>query len=217
MPTLGYWKIRGLGANIRYQMVYQGVEYDLKEYEQGDAPDFSRQIWLDEKFNLGLDFPNLPYFIDGDFKLTETVAIHKYVADKWNPELLGATPEEKARVNMVAGNIGSLKGAVTMPCYMQDQKQVCIDAIKNGLPPIVAFLGNNNFMAGNNVTWIDFFFFEMLQLMKFLHEGLFTDFPTLQAYDDRVRNLPKLKEYLDNPTCIDNTHTFNNKSAKINN
>ena len=33
MPILGYWKIRGLGANIRYQLAYLGVEYELVEYE----------------------------------------------------------------------------------------------------------------------------------------------------------------------------------------
>jgi hypothetical protein len=41
-PTLGYWKIRGLGTNLRFQLAYCGVEYNLVEYEQGDAPDFSR-------------------------------------------------------------------------------------------------------------------------------------------------------------------------------
>jgi glutathione S-transferase len=43
--------------------------------------------------NLGLDFPNLPYLIKGDFKLTESIAIAKYIAkisDKKN--LLGKTP-----------------------------------------------------------------------------------------------------------------------------
>jgi len=39
-----------------------------------------------------MDFPNLPYFIDGDFKLSETNAIHEYIADKWMPSLNGITP-----------------------------------------------------------------------------------------------------------------------------
>ena len=33
MPILGYWKIRGLGANIRYQLTYSGVEFENVEYE----------------------------------------------------------------------------------------------------------------------------------------------------------------------------------------
>ena len=88
-PILGYWKIRGLAANIRYQLSYCGVDWQDVEYEQGDGPEFSRESWMSVKYNLGFDFPNLPYFIDGDFKLTETMAIHKYIAEKWKPELLG--------------------------------------------------------------------------------------------------------------------------------
>ena len=32
-PVLGYWKIRGLAANLRYQLAYQGIDYDMVEYE----------------------------------------------------------------------------------------------------------------------------------------------------------------------------------------
>ena len=61
-------------------------------YEMGKAPTYSWEEWLKDKYSLGLDFPNLPYFIDGDVRITETVAIHKYIAGKWGPELLGDTP-----------------------------------------------------------------------------------------------------------------------------
>ena len=91
-PTLGYWKIRGLASQIRYEMVYLGVDYSVDQYEQGEAPDFDRSAWLNVKSTLGLPFPNLPYLIDGDLKLTETNAIMKYIASKYGPELLGTTP-----------------------------------------------------------------------------------------------------------------------------
>ncbi len=72
MPILGYWKIRGLAHQIRFQLEYLGVPYDEKLYEQGDAPGFEIDSWLSEKHTLGMEFPNLPYFIDGDLKITET-------------------------------------------------------------------------------------------------------------------------------------------------
>jgi glutathione S-transferase len=45
---------------------------------------------MDEKFTLGLDFPNLPYIIDAekDVKLTQSMAIMRYVAGEIAPELL---------------------------------------------------------------------------------------------------------------------------------
>uniref|UniRef100_A0A8C2M9K0 glutathione transferase n=1 Tax=Cricetulus griseus TaxID=10029 RepID=A0A8C2M9K0_CRIGR len=40
--------------------------------------------WLNEKFKLGLDFPNLPYLIDGSHKITQSNAILRYIARKHN-------------------------------------------------------------------------------------------------------------------------------------
>ena len=92
-PVLGYWKIRGLASQIRYEMVYLGVDYVEDQYEQGDGPGFDRSSWTSVKESLGLPFPNLPYLIDGQVKMTETNAIMRYLATKHGPELLGKTPE----------------------------------------------------------------------------------------------------------------------------
>ena len=54
---------------------YTQAQYEEVAYECGDAPDFDKSCWFDVKFNLGLEFPNLPYLIDGDVKITQTVAI----------------------------------------------------------------------------------------------------------------------------------------------
>ena len=65
-----------------------------------------------------MDFPNLPYFLDLDNnKVTETLAIHYYIADKWNPDLLGKTVEERAIVEMLKGVVMDVKQAITKPLY----------------------------------------------------------------------------------------------------
>ena len=89
---MGYWAIRGLASQIRYELVYLGVEYDEHKYKQGEAPDFDRSQWLEKKDSLGLKFPNLPYFIDGEARLTDPAAIMKFIANKYGPELLGSSP-----------------------------------------------------------------------------------------------------------------------------
>ena len=78
-----------MASQIRYELVYLGVEYEEDLYEQGDAPDFDRSQWLDKKDSLGLRFPSLPYFIDGETRLTEAAAIMRFIARKYGPELLG--------------------------------------------------------------------------------------------------------------------------------
>ena len=115
-PVLAYWKIRGLAQSIRLQLAHQGVDFEDKYYEvhsEGKNEDgsekWSTKEWTDVKFNLGLDFPNLPYFIDGDFSITETVAVHRYIAAKWAPELLGSTPQVTGYVDMVWNVIHPLR------------------------------------------------------------------------------------------------------------
>ena len=44
----------------------------------------------------------MPYLIDGDFKLTESKSIMKYVAKKYDPSLLGSTPEQYAKADMMS-------------------------------------------------------------------------------------------------------------------
>jgi glutathione S-transferase len=77
-------------------MAYCGVDYENKMYT-------SREEWMNEKFNLGLPFPNLPYVIDGDAHITETKAIHQYIAKKFKPELLGKTQSDQGRIEMFLG------------------------------------------------------------------------------------------------------------------
>ena len=49
--------------------------------------------------NLGLDFPNIPYLLDGDFKLTESIAIAKYIPHRsGHTDLLGKTAEDQGKV-----------------------------------------------------------------------------------------------------------------------
>ena len=77
-------------------MVYLGIDYDEDVYEQGGPPDFDRSKWLLKKDNLGLAFPNLPYFIDGETRLTDVGAIMKFICNKYGEHLLGTTPAQIA-------------------------------------------------------------------------------------------------------------------------
>lgn len=46
---------------IRLLLAYGGVEYEDKRYNFGE--NYDRSEWLNEKFTLGLDFPNVSNFV----------------------------------------------------------------------------------------------------------------------------------------------------------
>ena len=198
-------------------MQYIGLEYDEAIYEQGDAPDFSKEEWLKDKEKLDLPFPNLPYLIDGETKVTEAIAIMKYIANKYSPELLGRDAKEIAYVEMVGNSVSELKAAVTMPCYMHSDKNAITNDIMKKIVPLVKYLGNKDFLCGDKVTYPDFIFFESCDLMDFITDGqLYERFPVLSDYFERMKSQPGLAEYFeDDDKCI--KRPFHNKIAKINN
>ena len=91
--TLGYWNLRGAcrGNPAKYLLNYAKVQYDDKTYIIGEDE------WKNTKGSLGMDFPNLPYIDCNGFKVTETLAVHQYIAEKFCPAVLGTTPAERAR------------------------------------------------------------------------------------------------------------------------
>ena len=119
MPMiLGYWNVRGLTHPIRMLLEYTDSSYDEKRYTMGDAPDFDRSQWLNEKFKLGLDFPNLPYLIDGSHKITQSNAILRYLARKHH--LDGETEEERIRADIVENQVMDTRMQLIMLCYNPD-------------------------------------------------------------------------------------------------
>lgn len=91
---LGYWAIRGKAQPLRLLLTYTGVDWEDVVYSDPN------QWFAKDKQSLGFDFPNLPYLIDGDLKLTETTAIEKYIIERsGNTELLGKNLQDSAKIN----------------------------------------------------------------------------------------------------------------------
>ena len=215
-PIVGYWKIRGLGAPIRMMFYFLKVPFADVTYEvQGEEPNFDVSSWADVKFTLGFELPNLPYLIDGDVKLTETAAIMQYIARKWRPSLLGSTAAEMGRVQMLWDGVSNLKKQSTVPCYMGSTAEEIIDTIRPLLAKIVELMGASNWIAGDNLTWLDFYFAENLDMIDKLSDGLFyAEFPSLQTYWERFITQEGLGEAWCDDSKLMKT-PFNNRMAKL--
>jgi len=199
-PQLGYWDIRGLAAPLRYMLAYAGEDFEDVRYSVGPAPQYSREGWFKVKFTLGLDFPNLPYYIDDKVKLTETNAIFRYLARKYN--LYGDDPVTMAQVDLILEATMDLRNGFVRLCYGADKehfdekkKEYCENVAKK-LDTFQASLGDKKFFAGDKVTGCDFHIYEMLDVHQMFEPQLIEARPQLKAFCERFRELPAIKAYI---------------------
>lgn len=167
------------------------------------------------KQTLDLEYPNLPYLIDGETKITETAAIMQYIAKKYRPSLLGMSAAEVGRISMLLNHVHDLKMKATIPCYVTGDAEAIIDECRPLLAKIVECMGASEWIAGANLTWLDFYFAELVDMLNSVSDGLFfAEFPTTQAYWDRFICLPNLGEaWADDSKLM--KAPFNNTQAKL--
>ena len=66
-----------------------------------------------------------------------------------------------------------------MPCYSGD-KDAALKVINDKLPAISKYLGEKSFLIGESPVYLDFYFFETLELMALLTDGaVFDTYPNL--------------------------------------
>ena len=169
------------------------------------------------KPNLGLDFPNLPYLVDGEVKITESHAIIRYISNKWGgADFSGKDPKDKAIVDMLLGVVSDIKGAATGHCYgsgdLEAVKKIGFDRME----AVSKFLGAKKFFVGDYLTFVDFFIFEQIELFAWASSNEFlTRYPNLAEFHKRIIGLPKFGEYYNSDRFM--KRPFNNKIAKLNN
>ncbi|KAK3849452.1 hypothetical protein Pcinc_043797 [Petrolisthes cinctipes] len=205
MPAeLGYWKIRGLGQHIRLLLEYVGEDYEDKQYTNGPAPDyFDKSDWKPVKFNLGLEFPNLPYYIDGDIKITQSNAIMYHLGRKHN--LCGQTETDKIRVDTLVNMVFDLRYAFAILCYRDYNtgKDKYMEALPDKMKVYNDALGDKKWFVGDEITLPDFMIYETLDVHKtLLDANLLKNYPKLAAFMKRFEELRPIKKYMSSSSYI---------------
>ncbi|KAF8785293.1 glutathione S-transferase Mu 1-like [Argiope bruennichi] len=195
-PIVGYWDIRGLAEPIRYLLHFKNVDFEDKRYPPGD-----RSTWEKVKFSLNLDFPNLPYYIDGNIRLTQSNTILRYLAGKYG--LDGNTEEEKLRVSLAEQQITDFRDSFINVIYNENFEKLkpeFLPKVPAQLKLVENFLGNRKYLAGDTLTYVDFMAYDTLDFYLYLIPNVLADFPALKDYHLRIRNLPELQGYLKSST-----------------
>ncbi|CAG7834957.1 unnamed protein product [Allacma fusca] len=200
-PVLGYWEVRGLAQHIRSILNYLGVEYEDRRYTFGAPPEYNLESWLADKKRLGFTFPNVPYFIDDKIKITESKAILKYVARTSGPQLVPTDPKTLIILDEVEGVGSDLHRALVDVTYGRATYDSVKNSVEEKLSTLDEFLKRRKFVAGEQLTYIDFFLYEILyQFGKFgevLEIEILKPYPSINKYINRYEALPELKESIE--------------------
>ncbi|KAM6295237.1 glutathione S-transferase 2-like [Aegotheles albertisi] len=195
--TLGYWDIRGLAHAIRLLLEYTETPYEERRYRPGPAPDFDLSDWTNEKEKLGLDFPNLPYLIDGPTKLTQSNAILRYIARKH--KMCGDTEEELLRVDLLENQIVDVRESFARLCYSPDfekLKPAFLEQLPGKLRELSRFLGSRPWFAGQKITFVDFLAYDLLDQLRIFVPQCPELGGTLGQFIQRFEALEKVSVYL---------------------
>lgn len=219
-PILGYWNIRGLASPIRLLLSQANVEFDERHYDCGPPPDYDHTAYLQDKtgaLKAQLQFPNLPYYLDNQVKLTQSQVILRHLARKHN--LAGQSEQDRLRADLVASQVyewaveygrgfawdrryknklvGYLKTLNERLCLLSDQ------------------MGEKRFVAGDlgGPTYADFIQYEYLESLVDFQPDLLAHHPRLISFVKRVDELEGVHRYFSSPTAI--KRPFNGAPAVI--
>ncbi|CAG2171422.1 unnamed protein product, partial [Oppiella nova] len=174
-------------------VVLRGVDFVEKLYKHSE-----RDVWLSDKPNLGLDFPNLPYYIDGDVKISQSKAILKYLARKHG--LVARDDRELIKQEIVAEQLRDIRMKFLMGVVFSDKDPADTkDGYITGvliphLNDLVKFLGDKQWLT-TSLSYVDFLAYELLDWFRLFTPETIAKYPVIGQYLDRFEALPTINSY----------------------
>uniref|UniRef100_A0A8C5QJ59 glutathione transferase n=1 Tax=Leptobrachium leishanense TaxID=445787 RepID=A0A8C5QJ59_9ANUR len=150
----------------------------------------------------GFLLPFLPMVeIDG-MKLGHAKPILQYIAGKHN--LYGKNLKERVLIDQyVEGTTDLMEVTMYIPFLLSEDREKQIEAMKkkskNIYFPIYEQVLRDHgqpFLLGDQFSWADVQLIEAILMAEEITSDILSDFPLLQAFKDRIREMPTIKAFL---------------------
>jgi prostaglandin-H2 D-isomerase / glutathione transferase len=194
---LYYFNGRGRAEVARLIFAAAGEQYDDIRYEQKDWPTHKTEMPLGQ-------MPVLEY---NGVKLPQSLTIARFLANQFN--LAGKDNIERAQVDAVVDTISDALEKYVPIRWESDEtkkqemtKKFLADELPKHLSNIEALAKlygkQGAFFVGNQMTWSDLFFYQVVQLLFELDSNCLSSYPLLTSNRQEVEKQPKIAEYLKN-------------------
>jgi glutathione S-transferase len=202
---LGYWKVKGILEPVRHLLHFLGMAY----YEKHPV-NFNEYLAIAEKHKF--DFPNMPYIVDGEFCLTESSAIPRYIVSKaQRGELFGYPGRDQASHQMLLGIFEDVTKCLCDIFFNSDYTsfyEKTIDWLDTKFHNLSIFLGPKPFLL-EYFTYSDIMLAYLTHMLSVLQRSLgkaslLAQYGNLQHHHHRVQSLPGIREYLANDESAGN-------------
>ena len=136
--------------------------------------------------------------IDGNVKMSEHLAIMRYIARKYG--LAPTTEDETILSDQTENFVFDIRFRFYQVAYntknYEAAKTEFLDIANKRLLYLDAQLGKNDYVVGNRLTYVDVVVFDFLLLMRAFEPELVTKNPNLARFVERIQKLPRISEYL---------------------
>lgn len=139
----------------------------------------------------------MPYYIDGELKLTQSLAILRHLARKHN--LAGHNEGERIRIEIIEQELRHFRN-----CFIDTTVDKNFPAAQNtymrNLPKMIKslsnFLGCLPYFAGNSISYVDFMAYEFIDQHYYLTPALIKEHGiNLVDFLHRIEELPTISEF----------------------
>lgn len=194
----GYWAVPLKAQPIRYILELAQYPYEEKFYYVDNVSEW----FVNDKDNLGLDFPNLPYLIHKELKLTETQNITNYVVELTQQEALEGKGKDKYEID----NIRYLCDDLVIKVYLANKKnkeEKQSELEKSILPQFAQLqkkLGNKVFYFNDKLSLADIFAYSTIFYFKAIFPEQYNAFSKeFEPFLAHFEAIPSIKEYHTSP------------------